>query len=141
MKKVYTSGSYDLFHIGHLNVIKRSKLLGDYLVVGVSADELILSYKQQPPIIPLEDRMEIIRHLDCVDEVVVQEKLFSVELMTKLEINIMTIGDDWKEKSHPGLEWAKNNPDIEMVFLPYTKSVSTSLIKKNIKHGWQEDKI
>lgn len=140
MKKVYTSGTYDLFHIGHLNVIKASKALGDYLVVGVSTDELVQSYKKKKPIIPLEDRIEIIRHLDCVDEVVIQEELFSVDLMSRLGINLMTIGDDWKGKNHPGLQWAIDNPLIEMVFLPYTKTVSTTKLKQQIKNGWQEDK-
>ncbi|TMX34359.1 adenylyltransferase/cytidyltransferase family protein [Vibrio sp. Hep-1b-8] len=140
MKKVYTSGTYDLFHIGHLNVIKASKALGDYLVVGVSTDELVKSYKQQEPIISLADRIEIIRHLDCVDEVVVQEELFSVELMSSLDIDIMTIGDDWRNKSHPGLQWAIDNPSIEMVFLPYTQTVSTTQLKEKIRNGWQEDK-
>lgn len=140
MKKVYTSGTYDLFHIGHLNVIKASKRLGDYLVVGVSTDELVASYKKKAPIIPFRDRMEIVKNLKCVDEVVEQRELFSVELMSKHEISLMTIGDDWKNKSHPGLQWAVENPHIEMVFLPYTKSVSTTEIKRHIKNGWQDDK-
>lgn len=139
MKKVYTSGTYDLFHVGHLNVIKKSKALGNYLVVGVSTDELVSSYKIAPPIIPFKDRVEIIKHLSCVDEVVEQSELFSVNLMSSLDIDIMTIGDDWKDKHHDGLQWAIDNPEIEMVFLPYTQSVSTTKIREKIKSGWQDD--
>ncbi|MGR3636668.1 MAG: adenylyltransferase/cytidyltransferase family protein [Shimia sp.] len=139
MIRVYTSGTYDLFHIGHLNVIRRSRELGDYLVVGVSTDELVASYKMRKPIIPFEDRAEIIQALTGVDLVVRQEELFSPKLMSELDIDVMTIGDDWKGKYHPGLEWAQNHPKIEMAFLPYTQSVSTTELKKQIINGWQED--
>lgn len=139
MRKVYTSGTYDLFHIGHLNVIRRSRELGDYLVVGVSTDELVASYKMRKPIIPYEERAEIIRALTGVDLVVRQEELFSQKLMSELDIDVMTIGDDWKGKHHPGLEWAINHPKIKMHFLPYTQSVSTTVIKQQIIDGWQED--
>lgn len=139
MRIVYTSGTYDLFHYGHLNVIKRSRALGDYLIVGVSTDELVASYKKHPPIIPFEQRAEIIRHLSCVDQVVTQRELFEQKLMQQLGVNVMTIGSDWKDKYNEGLEWARNSPDIEVVFLPYTKSISTTEIKQAIVSGWQED--
>ena len=140
VKKVYTSGTFDLFHIGHLNIIRKSRALGDYLIVGVSTDELVASYKQSKPIVPFEDRAEIIRALAGVDLVVRQEELFSQKLMSELDVDVMTIGDDWKDKHHPGLEWARNNPKIELVFFPYTTSVSTTKIKHDIRTGWQEDR-
>lgn len=140
VKKVYTSGTFDLFHIGHLNIIRKSRALGDYLIVGVSTDELVASYKQAKPIVPFEDRAEIIRALAGVDLVVRQEELFSQKLMSELDVDVMTIGDDWKDKHHPGLEWARNHPKIELVFFPYTTSVSTTKIKHDIRTGWQEDR-
>jgi glycerol-3-phosphate cytidylyltransferase len=138
--RVYTSGTFDLFHIGHLNVIRRSRAFGDFLVVGVSTDELVASYKRSKPIIPYEDRAEIIRALQGVDLVVKQEELFSPKLMSELKIDVMTIGDDWNGKHHAGLEWARAHPHIRLEFLPYTQSVSTTKIKAQVRTGWQDDR-
>ena len=141
MRIVYTSGTFDLFHIGHLNVLRRSKALGDYLIVGVSTDELVETYKVKSPIIPYENRAEIVRHLDIVDQVVTQETLFDRDLMKRLGATIMTIGSDWKEKENDGLTMIMDDPDIHVVFLPYTTSVSTTEIKEAIKEGgWQRDR-
>ena len=135
---VYTSGTFDLFHVGHLNILKKSKKLGDKLIVGVSTDKLVKSYKKRGPIISFEDRKEIIKHISVVDEAIDQHILTNPEDLKKYNIDIVTIGDDWKDKTLPGLEWAKNN-GIEVVYLPYTENVSSTEIKKNIKNGWQED--
>lgn len=140
MKTVYTSGTFDLFHIGHLNILRRSKALGDRLVVGVSTDELVASYKKSKPIIPFEDRIAIIESLKDVDQAIRQDELFSQKLMTELDVDIMTIGDDWKDKHHPGMEWVKAHPKIKMVFLPYTQTVSSTRIKTMIKEDWQADR-
>lgn len=138
-KVVYTSGTFDLFHIGHLNVLKRSKELGDLLVVGVSTDELVESYKKSPPVISYEDRVAIIKNLKCVDLVVKQEVLTDPNLLVKYNVDVVTIGDDWKTKYLPGLEWAKKH-GLKVVYLPYTRGVSSTDIKKKISGGWQEDK-
>lgn len=141
MKRVYTSGTFDLFHIGHLNILKRSKSLGDFLVVGVSTDELVSSYKSAPPIVPYDDRVAIIENLKSVDQVVKQETLFDIDLMKKLEIDVMTIGSDWQDKYNENLQKIIDDPTIEVVFFPYTQHVSTTKIKERIKDtGWQEDK-
>ena len=137
---VYTSGTFDLFHIGHLNVLKRSKAVGDYLMVGVSRDELVETYKKAKPIIPFEDRLEIIRHLDFVDQVVPQDHLFDYELMRAYGVTIMTIGDDWIGKHNDNLQVLIESDDIEVIFLPYTHSVSSTKIKTNIRDDWQVDK-
>lgn len=137
---VYTAGTWDLFHVGHLNIFKRSKALGTKLIIGVSTDELVTSYKKAPPIISYEDRVEVIKNCKYVDEVVKQEKLLDIEQMKKLNINIITIGDDWKEKYLKGLEWAKKQQNIKVIFLPYTKNISSTYIKNKIKNGWQENK-
>lgn len=141
MKRVYTSGTFDLFHIGHLNILRRSKNLGDFLVVGVSTDELVSSYKSAAPIVPYRDRVDIIENLKCVDQVVKQETLFDIDLMKKLEVDIMTIGSDWQDKHNENLQKIIDDPKIEVVFFPYTQHVSTTKIKERIKDtGWQEDK-
>ncbi len=140
MKVVYTSGTFDLFHIGHLNIIRRSRALGDYLIVGVSTDELVASYKMRSPIVPYDDRAEIIRSLRFVHAVEKQERLFDYELMLSMGVNVMTIGSDWKERRHENLDHIIANTNIEVVFLPYTYRVSSTQIKEQIKEGWQEDK-
>jgi glycerol-3-phosphate cytidylyltransferase len=140
MRVVYTSGTFDLFHIGHLNIIRRSRALGDYLIVGVSTDELVASYKVRPPIVPYDDRAEIIRSLRFVHAVEKQERLFDYELMLSMGVNVMTIGSDWKDKRHPNLDHILDHTDIEVVFLPYTHRVSSTLIKEQIKNGWQVDR-
>lgn len=136
---VYTSGTFDLFHVGHLNILEKSKRLGDILIVGVSTDELVESYKKRRPIITLKDRMRIIQNCKCVDKVIVQRKLTDINDLMKYNVDIITIGDDWKKKYLEGLEWAKQHGK-EVVYFPYTDSVSTTEIKKAIIEGWQENK-
>lgn len=129
---VYTSGSWDMFHVGHLNVLERSKALGDWLIVGVSTDELIEEYKGLPPIIPFEERLRIVKALKCVDEVVKQTVLTEIEQLKLLDVDVVTIGDDWKNKHLAGLEWMKSQPGKEVVYLEYTPGVSTTGIKRKI---------
>jgi glycerol-3-phosphate cytidylyltransferase len=136
---VYTSGTFDLFHIGHLNILRKSKALGDFLIVGVSTDELVASYKKSEPVINYEDRAEIIRHIDVVNQVVKQETLFDYRLMLNLGVSEMTIGSDWREKRNDNLQHIVENTNIEVVFLPYTRDVSSTHIKESIQSDWQED--
>lgn len=139
MNIVYTSGTFDLFHIGHLNILRKSKALGDFLVVGVSTDELVASYKKAKPVIKYEDRAEIIRHISFVNQVIKQEALFDYHSMLNLGVNKMTIGSDWKEKCNSNLDHIRSKTDIQVIFLPYTSDVSSTHIKESIKEGWQVD--
>ena len=84
--RVFTSGSFDLFHIGHLNILEKSALLGDELIVGVSTDELIQHYKGMPPIIPFEQRMRIVSSIKCVTKVVKQVKLTEIAQLERENI-------------------------------------------------------
>lgn len=136
--RVFTSGSFDLFHIGHLNILERSAALGDELIVGVSTDELIQHYKGMPPIIPFEQRFRIISSLKCVTKVVKQVKLTEVAQLQREDIDIVTIGDDWINKYLEGLEWMKQQPGKEVVYFPYTPDVSTTSIKKKIIESTSE---
>lgn len=129
--RVFTSGSFDLFHIGHLNILEKSALLGDELIVGVSTDELIQEYKGMKPIIPFEERFRIVSALSCVTKVVKQIKLTEIAQLQREQIDIVTIGDDWINKYLEGLEWMKSQGK-EVVYFPYTPGVSTTSIKKNI---------
>ena len=136
--RVFTSGSFDLFHIGHLNILERSAALGDELIVGVSTDELIQHYKGMPPIIPFEQRFRIISSLKCVTKAVKQVKLTEVAQLQREDIDIVTIGDDWINKYLEGLEWMKQQPGKEVVYSPYTPDVITTRIKKKIIESTSE---
>ena len=85
MKRVFTSGSFDLFHIGHLNILEKSAALGDELIVGVSTDELIEHYKGMKPIIPFEQRFRIVQSIKCVTKVVKQTKLTEIAQLRALK--------------------------------------------------------
>lgn len=130
--RVFTSGSFDLFHVGHLNILEKSAALGDELIVGVSTDELIEKYKGMKPIIPFEQRFRIISSLKCVTKVVKQVKLTEIAQLCQEDIDIVTIGDDWKNKYLEGLDWMKSQPNKRVVYFPYTPDVSTTSIKKEI---------
>ena len=90
----YTTGVYDMFHIGHLNVLKRAKELCEYLIVGVSTDELVESYKHKKPIIPFEERAEIVKAIRYVDEVVPQTSMDKLQAWEKLRFEAMFHGSD-----------------------------------------------
>lgn len=137
MKTIYTSGSYDLFHYGHLNIILRAKKLGDKLIVGVSTNKLIKQYKKCEPIINYNDRVAIIKSLKSVDKVIKQEKFFDIKQLKPLNITHIVLGDDWKNKKFPELETCLKSLNIKMIYVPYTKRLSTSKIKeKIIKHSY-----
>jgi len=129
---IYTSGSFDLMHFGHLNILQKAKKLGDYLIVGVSTDDLIKDYKQIKPIISYKDRVAIIRELKCVDEVIPQIRFFDVTQLQQYHIDIIVLGDDWRNKPFPELIQCLDALHIKMVYVPYTKRLSTSSIKRKI---------
>jgi len=93
----YTTGVFDLFHIGHLNILRRAKEQCEYLIVGVSTDELVMSYKNKTPVIPFEERKQIVEAIRYVDKVVAQETLDKVEAFSRLRYDVLFQGSDWKE--------------------------------------------
>jgi len=130
----YTAGVFDLFHIGHLNLLKNAKGMCDKLVVGVTTDELA-TYKGKYPVIPFSDRIEIVRNINCVDAAVAQSNMDKLEMCKKLGASIMFVGDDWYRSSKWEAyekEFAKAN--IRIVYFPYTKGVSSTQISKALKH-------
>ena len=136
MEKVigYTQGTFDMFHIGHLNLIKNAKRHCDYLVVGVNSDDLVESYKNKRPIIPLDERVEIMRAIKYVDEVIVTNTLDKKEIWEKVRFNEIYIGDDWKGNER----WEKTGKEMEqlgakLVFLPYTKDTSSTMLRDKLK--------
>jgi glycerol-3-phosphate cytidylyltransferase len=127
---IYTAGTFDLLNIGHINILKRSKALGDILIVGVSTDELVESYKKALPVISFFDRKRLIESCKYVDIVVKQNKLIDINILKKYKVDCVTIGSDWKNKSLEGLDWMRKNGQV--IYLPYTKTISTTQIKRKI---------
>ena len=128
----YTAGVYDLFHIGHLNLLKNAKGLCDKLIVGVTVDDLVI-YKGKYALIPFEDRAEIVRSVKYVDAVVPQYDMDKVNMCKKLGANILFVGDDWydTDKWHQyEQELAKFN--VKVIYFPYTKGISTTLINQTL---------
>lgn len=129
----YTTGVFDMFHIGHLNILRRAKELCDYLVVGVSTDELVWHDKQKKPIIPLAQRMEIVGAIKYVDKVVPQTNKNKIEAWQKYHFNKMFVGSDWKgTELWINLEKQFNPLGVDIVYFDYTDGVSSSLLRKRI---------
>jgi len=132
MKKIgYTTGVFDLFHIGHLNILKRAKLECDYLIVGITSDELALSAKKQKPVIPFQERMEIVESIKFVDEVVPQTSYDKMEAWNNLKFDMMFVGDDWKGTD----QWNKIEKDfnqygVEIIYFPYTSHTSSTILRE-----------
>lgn len=124
MKTVLTYGTFDLFHIGHLNILKRLKAQGDRLIVGVSTDEFN-AIKGKRPIVPFDQRIEIVRSIRFVDEAIPEESWEQKrEDIRKYDVDVFGIGEDWKGK-FDDLE-----DEVEVIYLPRTTGVSTTEMKR-----------
>ena len=132
MKKIgYTTGVFDLFHIGHLNILKRARLECDHLIVGVTTDELCQSAKSQKPFIPFQERMDLVEAVKYVDEVVPQTSYDKMEAWNNLKFDKMFVGDDWKGTD----QWNQIEEDfaphgVEIVYFPYTTHTSSTILRK-----------
>jgi len=131
---VYTSGTFDLFHSNHLKMIKYAKGLGDVLIVGVSTDELVSSYKN-PPIIPFEERIQIVEALKYPDVVIPQHSLDHTEIVKKLNIHTFVVGDDWVGK----YDYLKKL-GVKVFYFPYGEGTSSSTVKEKIYTKYQKMK-
>jgi glycerol-3-phosphate cytidylyltransferase len=129
-KKIgYTTGVFDMFHIGHLNILKRAKEQCDYLIVGVSTDEVVEAYKHKTPIICYEERKAIVEAIRYVDEVVPQTSMDKMEAWKTLKFDVMFHGSDWKGSDMYNRiidEFKKIG--VEVVFLPHTDGVSSTML-------------
>jgi glycerol-3-phosphate cytidylyltransferase len=125
----YTTGVFDLFHIGHLNLLKQAKEHCDYLIVGVSTDELVKSYKNKVPVIPFVERMAVVDSIKYVDKVVMQDNRNKIAAWEKYRFNIMFHGDDRKnDKFFIVAENELKKYNVSVMYFPYTKSTSSTLI-------------
>ena len=128
----YTSGVYDLFHVGHLNLLKNAKGLCDNLIVGVTSDELV-SYKNKKAIIPHSERMEIVRNIRHVDAVVPQNEMDKFKMWERLKFDVMFVGDDWFESEKwKELDEKFKEVGVKIIYVPYTKGVSSTLINETL---------
>lgn len=123
----YTQGVYDLFHVGHLNLLIRAKEECDFLLVGVNSDELVRRYKHKTPLIEEKNRLFIVSNIKAVDKSVIVDTLDKVEIYEQYKFDAVFIGDDWKGNER----WEKTERDlakfnVPVVYLPYTKNVSST---------------
>lgn len=130
----YTTGVFDLFHVGHLNILRKAKEQCEFLIVGVSTDELVIEYKNKKPVIPYVDRAEIIEGIKYVDMVVPQVNRDKFSAWENLKFDAMFVGDDWKGSPlFSEVEKRFKQVGVEIVYFPYTKGVSSTLVKEKIK--------
>ena len=104
----YTQGTYDMFHIGHLNLLRQAKEQCEILIVGINSDQLVQEYKNKTPVVNEHDRMEIVRELRCVDDVVLCETLKKTTMWQKLHFDAIFIGSDWKGNAR----WQQTERDL-----------------------------
>lgn len=123
--KMYTSGCFDIFHYGHLNILKRSKEMCGYLIVGVSTDELIEKEKGRLPVIPFEERIKLVKAISYVDEVIPQVDKNKQRIVDEYNIDAISVGDDWKGR------FPKTTCPVE--YVTYTASVSSTILKETLQ--------
>ena len=137
----YTTGVFDLFHIGHLNILRNAKLECDYLIVGITTDELSLKEKGRTPIIPFSERMTIVESIKYVDSVVPQINYDKIEAWNNLKFNIMFVGDDWQGTDKWNmLEDKFKKLEVKISYFPYTHQTSSSKIRKILDLIYEDNK-
>lgn len=129
----YTTGVFDMFHIGHLNILKKAKEQCEYLIVGVSTDELVQKSKNKTPIIPFEERAQIIEAIKYVDKVVPQINKDKMAAYEKYKFDVMFVGDDWKgSEIFSKCEKELNKMGSTVVYFPYTVGTSSTILRERI---------
>lgn len=128
----YTTGVFDLFHIGHVNILRNAKSFCDKLVVGVTVDELVL-YKGKSPVIPFHERIDVVRACKYVDAAIPQISIDKIEAVKKLNAQFLFVGDDWYAQD----TWKTMESELEalackIVYFPYTQGTSSSLINETL---------
>lgn len=125
----YTTGVFDLFHVGHLNILKRAKSQCERLVVGVSTDELVATYKKNKPVIPFQERLAVVEAIRYVDEVVAQETMDKMDAWERIHYDALFHGDDWRNTPmYKEIESKLRAAGAELVYFPYTQGTSSTLL-------------
>lgn len=127
----YTQGVFDMFHIGHLNILQRAKEQCDVLIVGVNSDKLVKEYKNKTPVIDEESRRIIVENIKAVDRAILVQSLDKVELMKNLHFEALFIGDDWKDSER----WKQTEKElaaynVPVIYLPHTPNISSTSLKR-----------
>ncbi len=130
-KTGYTQGVYDMFHVGHLNLLRRAKEQCEYLIVGVNSDRLVQEYKHHSTVIAEEDRKYIIENIKAVDECFIADTLDKTEIIQEHPFDVIFIGDDWKGNAR----WKKTEEELKpfgatVVYLPHTPGVSSTELRE-----------
>jgi len=129
----YTTGVFDLFHIGHLNILRNAKAMCDRLIVGITTDALSMEHKNKRPIVPFEERCEIVRSITCVDVVIAQETMDKFGAWKKLRFDMMFVGDDWYETSSwKNIQKQFDEVGVRIVYFPYTRGISSTTINDTL---------
>lgn len=128
----YTTGVFDLFHIGHLNLLKRAREQCDYLIVGVSSDDLV-AYKNKRAVIPFEERIQIVEAIRYVDKAVPQMNMNKMEAWRIYQFDVIFVGDDWKNTE----KWNRFEEEfqkvgVDIVYFPYTRNTSSTLLNETL---------
>ncbi|MFC3701690.1 adenylyltransferase/cytidyltransferase family protein [Reinekea marina] len=130
---VYTVGTFDLLHVGHLALLKFCKTLGDTVIVGVASDSVVNSYKPNVPVIPLDQRREMLEALDCVSQVQPYYELEYVTACMDLNVDIFVIGEDWGKKPHNlAVEDYLKSQGKQVIQIHYNPRTSSTQIKRNV---------
>ena len=130
---VYTVGTFDMLHVGHLALLERCRTLGDVVTVGVASDSVVKSYKFRVPVIPLDQRMEMLRALRCVDIVRPYHELEYVSACRELNVDIFVIGEDWGDKPHnKDVESYLKSHGKKIIQILYDARTSSTKIKENV---------
>ena len=130
----YTTGVFDMFHVGHLNLLMRAREQCDRLIVGVSTDEVVISYKKHPPIVPYAERVAIVKAIRYVDEVVPQTSMDKFAAWEVLHFNRLFHGNDWKGSAmYNEVEAKLRAVGVEVVYFPYTQGTSSTLLAERLR--------
>lgn len=127
----YTTGVFDMFHIGHLNILRRAKEQCEFLIVGVSTDEVVESYKHHLPVIPYVDRAAIVEAIQYVDKVVPQESMDKFDAWQQLKFDVMFHGSEWKNTDlYNDYERRFATVGVDIVYLPHTDGISSTMLRE-----------
>lgn len=130
-RKGYVPGAFDMFHVGHLNILRNARLACDHLIAGVVSDELIEAVKGQVPVVPLAERLEVVRGIRYVDEAVEEDLPEKLAMWERLRFDVIIKGDDWRGTAKGiKLEQDFATVGVEVVYMPYTAHTSSTLLRK-----------
>lgn len=136
----YTTGVFDLFHIGHLNILRNAKSLCDYLIVGVTTDEEVQRVKNKTPIIPFEERKKIVEAIKYVDEVVDEKDVDKYKAWEKYKFDVIIKGSDWKNSERfAALEPKFKEVGVKIVFFEYTAGTSSTYLRSILEQFIKDD--